>query len=274
MLSFSADPVISLDLTSLSEGFFLLCGQNTRMSRVILILGASSDIAKAIGRLHAEKNDQLILAGRNIVELEKDATDLRIRFGGEVSVKAFDAQEMEQHPTFYQNLPAPPDWVYCVFGYLGDQEEAEQNPQMVRQILEVNYLGAVSIMEEAARQMEKRNAGTLIGISSVAGDRGRASNYFYGSAKAGFTAYLSGLRNRLAKKGVHVLTVKPGFVDTQMTEGLDLPGPLTAQPAKAAQDIVRSAEKKKNVLYTLWLWRYIMLIIRNIPEVIFKKLSL
>ncbi|MCL4128207.1 UNVERIFIED_CONTAM: hypothetical protein GTU68_062310 [Idotea baltica] len=122
--------------------------------------------------------------------------------------------------------------------------------------------------------MENRKEGTIVGISSVAGERGRASNYLYGSAKAGFTSFLSGLRNRLAGKGVHVLTVKPGFVDTAMTEGLDLPGPLTAQPQQVARAVFKAVGKKKNTLYTLWMWRYVMLIIRNIPEAIFKKLSL
>ncbi|MFK7924061.1 MAG: SDR family NAD(P)-dependent oxidoreductase, partial [Bacteroidia bacterium] len=119
----------------------------------------------------------------------------------------------------------------------------------------------------------QRGSGKIIGISSVAGDRGRASNYLYGSAKAGLTAYLSGLRNRLASKGVHVMTVKPGFVRTAMTENMDLPPVITGEPSKVAKDIIRSVRRGRNVIYTLWMWRYIMLIIRTIPERIFKKLS-
>ncbi len=240
----------------------------------ILILGASSDIAKAIAHAHARQGEKLILAGRNLAELEKDAENLRIRYQAQVEVAYFDALDTQTHAAFYQRLSASPDCVYCVFGYLGDQAQAEQSPAMVQQIMAVNYIGAVSILEVAATSMLSLGTGTLVGISSVAGDRGRASNYFYGSAKAGFTAYLSGLRNRLAAQGVHVLTVKPGFVKTQMTEGLPLPPPLTASPEQVAKDILKAVKKKKNVLYTLWMWRYIMLIIRLIPEPIFKKLSL
>jgi len=119
-----------------------------------------------------------------------------------------------------------------------------------------------------------RGSGTLIGISSVAGDRGRATNYVYGSAKAGFTAFLSGLRNRLAKRGVHVMTVKPGFVATKMTEGMDLPDKLTADPDKLARSVLRAAKRRRNIIYVKPVWWLVMLIIRNIPEAIFKKLSI
>jgi short-subunit dehydrogenase len=155
-----------------------------------------------------------------------------------------------------------------------DQKEAEKDWNLAYQMFSVNYVGAASILEIAAADMEKQGKGTIIGISSVAGDRGRGSNYLYGSAKAGFTAYLSGLRNRLFSSGVHVLTVKPGFVYTAMTAHLPLPKPLTAQPHQVAKDIFRAAQKQKNVIYTLWMWRYVMMIIRNIPEFIFKKLKL
>ena len=167
-----------------------------------------------------------------------------------------------------------PDIVFCVFGYMSDQEEARQNREEARKMMMVNYVGAVSVMEVIAGEMQKEGKGCIVGISSVAGDRGRASNYFYGSAKAGFSAYLSGLRNRMHSHGVHVMTVKPGFVRTRMTAGLDLPGPLTAEPEQVASDIFRAVKKKKNVLYTKGIWRIIMLIIRHIPEGIFKKLSL
>ena len=138
-----------------------------------------------------------------------------------------------------------------------------------------NYIGCASILEEAARKMLEKGKGTIIGVSSVAGDRGRASNYYYGSAKAGFTAYLSGLRNRLCKQGIHVCTVKPGFVYTAMTEGMKLNPLLTAKPEKVAKDIYKKAyQRQRNVVYTKWFWRWIMRIITSIPEFIFKKLSL
>lgn len=240
----------------------------------ILILGATSDIARAIAHQHAAEGANLILAGRNLVELEKDAQDMRIRYEVKVEVASFDAQAYETHADFWGGLSTQPDWVYLVFGYLGEQERAQQNWSEAEQTLAVNYVGAVSILERVAETFEQRGSGKIIGISSVAGDRGRASNYLYGSAKAGLTAYLSGLRNRLATKGVHVMTVKPGFVRTAMTESMDLPPVITGEPAKVAKDIIRSVRRGRNVIYTLWMWRYIMLIIRTIPEKIFKKLSL
>ncbi|MEL7340469.1 MAG: SDR family oxidoreductase, partial [Bacteroidota bacterium] len=229
------------------------------MAKRILILGATSDIARAIAHQHAQAGDQLILAGRNAAELQKDAQDLQIRYQAEVAVMPFEATAYDQHEAFCADLRSTPDWVYLVFGYMTEQEEVQVEWQKARQTLAVNYVGAVSILDRLANQMEAAGQGTIIGISSVAGERGRASNYHYGSAKAGFTAYLSGLRNRLASKGVHVLTVKPGFVRTAMTESMDLPGPITADPEQVAKSIIKAARKSKDVLYTLWMWRYIML---------------
>ncbi len=244
------------------------------MAEKVLILGATSDIARAIAHQHAQAGSTLVLAGRNTAELEKDAQDIRLRYQAEVEVAAFDAQAYDSHADFWQAISPQADWVYLVFGYMGEQERVQQNWAEAEQTLAVNYVGAVSILERVAQSFEERGSGTIVGISSVAGDRGRASNYLYGSAKAGLTAYLSGLRNRLAKEGVHVLTVKPGFVRTAMTAGMDLPPVITGEPEKVAKDIIKAARRKKNVIYTLWMWRYIMLIIRNIPEGIFKKLSL
>ena len=159
-------------------------------------------------------------------------------------------------------------------GYLGDQERAEQEAEEARLIFDTNYTGITSLLDVVARDYESKQEGTIIGISSVAGERGRKSNYYYGSAKAAFSSYLSGLRNRLHSSGVHVVTVKPGFVDTQMTEGMDLPKPLTAKPSQVAQSIYKAYNKKKNTIYVLWPWRWIMLIIKNIPEWQFKKMNL
>lgn len=240
----------------------------------ILIIGAGSDIAGAIAKIYARQGNRLMLAGRNKTDMQALAQDLQVRYSSETQGIQFDARKFDSHPDFYRNLPWQPDLVICVFGYLGDQRKAETEWQEALQIIESNYTGAVSILNIAAEDMARRKSGGIIGISSVAGDRGRMSNYHYGSAKAGFTAYLSGLRNRLYHSGVHVLTVNPGFVRTRMTEGLPLPAPLTATPEQVAADIVKAFRKKKNILYTLWMWKWIMLIIRNIPEFIFKKLKL
>lgn len=244
------------------------------MNQYVLILGAKSDIAKALAHEYAKNGDTLYLAAREADALSAEVSDLSIRYQAKVSAHPFDATNYESHASFYQSFSPAPDIVICVFGVMFPQEKVQKDWSLANQTIAVNYTGAVSILEVAANEMEKKGKGTIIGISSVAGDRGRGSNYLYGSAKAGFTAYLSGLRNRLFSKGVHVLTVKPGFVKTAMTEGLPLPAPLTAKPEQAARAIYIAAAKKKNVIYTLWMWRYIMLIIKNIPEFIFKKLKL
>lgn len=244
------------------------------MKNNILILGAKSDIAQATAYEFAKKGFNITLASRNASELVELVSDLEIKHNIEVSNIVFDALKYESHFDFFNTLKEKPTVVLCAFGYLGEQEKAEKEFTEAKQIIEVNYLGAVSILNVVSNYFEEQKQGTIIGISSVAGERGRQSNYFYGSAKAGFTAYLSGLRNRLVKSSVHVVTVNPGFVDTKMTYGLDLPKPVTAKPEQVASSIFKAFKKQKNIIYTLWMWRYIMMIIKSIPEFIFKKLSL
>lgn len=239
-----------------------------------LILGAGSDIAVAIARQFAGEKYDIQLAARNIDSLYPLQQDLAIRYQVKAESFAFDATNFDSHAAFYAGLPVKPDITICVFGYLGEQEKAQTNWSEAARIIHTNYTGAVSILNIVAEDYAAKGAGTIVGISSVAGERGRQSNYIYGSAKAGFTAYLSGLRNRLFHKGVHVLSVQPGFVYTRMTENLKLPALLTAQPAQVAKDVFKASRKKKNTLYTRWFWKYIMLIIKSIPEGIFKKLKL
>jgi short-subunit dehydrogenase len=167
-----------------------------------------------------------------------------------------------------------PDVVICVFGLLGDQLKAQSDWDACEEILLSNYIGAVSILNVVANEFEKQKSGTIVGISSVAGERGRQSNYFYGSAKAGFTAYLSGLRNRLFKSAVHVITVKPGFVKTRMIENMKTPAPLTALASQVANDIYDAVKNGKNTIYTKSIWRPVMYAIKSIPESVFKKLKL
>jgi len=157
---------------------------------------------------------------------------------------------------------------------LGDQTKAQEDFQEARRIVETNFLGAVSILEIVGRDFARRGHGFIIGISSVAGERGRQSNYLYGAAKGALTIYLSGLRNRLHKHGVRVITVLPGFVRTKMTGHLDLPEKLMAEADEVAEDIYAAYKKGKEIVYTKWLWRWIMVIIKSIPEKIFKRLTL
>ncbi len=240
----------------------------------LLILGATADMAQAIAKKYSSEGWSLTLAALEPELLEPIAGDLRVRSDAPVEVAVFDATDFENHRPFYDSLKNKPDAVICVFGYMGDQMLARTDFEEVRRTIDVNFTGAVSILNIVAEDFEKRGKGAIAGISSVAGDRGRQSNYIYGCAKAGFTAYLSGLRNRLAKSGVHVMTVKPGFCRTKMTENMELPPALTAEPEQVADAVFNGLERKRNEVYTLWMWRYIMLIIRHIPESIFKKMGL
>ncbi|GGB16485.1 SDR family oxidoreductase [Puia dinghuensis] len=240
----------------------------------LLLLGATSDMATALARKFASTGYDVLLAARNTHRLEPLRSDLAIRYGITASLLEFDARGFDYHAAFWEALPVKPDLTICVFGYLGEEAIAESDWAECRNILEVNYVGAVSILNIVANDYITRGKGAIVGISSVAGERGRQSNYLYGSAKAGFTAYLSGLRNRLFHHGLHVLTVKPGFVYTRMTEGLTLRPLLTATPEQVATSVWKAVEKKKNVVYVKWFWRWIMLIIKSIPEFLFKKLKM
>lgn len=240
----------------------------------ILILGATSDMAQAIAKKYVLEGWRPTLAARNADDLAAIASDLKVRAAIDVLTAKFDAVDYASHENFYKALPEKPDLVVAAFGYMGDQDLARTDFSEAERTIAVNFTGMVSILNIVASDFEARGEGCIAAISSVAGDRGRQSNYMYGSAKAGLTAYLAGLRNRLAKKNVHVMTIKPGFCRTKMTESLELPSALTANPEQVAEAVFKGVERKNNVIYTLWMWRFIMLIIRHIPEAIFKKLSM
>lgn len=240
----------------------------------ILILGATSDIGFSIAKEFASQGYDVQLAGRNAELLKPLQSDLSIRFGTNCTIHFFDAAVFEQHKAFYETLPQKPDVVAYVVGYMDDNEKLISNWSETAKTINANYTGAVSVLNIIADDFAARKAGTIVGISSVAGNRGRQSNYIYGSAKAGFTAYLSGLRNRMFHYGVHVMTVLPGFVFTKMTEHLNLPKLLTAKPEDVANAVYTGVKKKKNVIYVKWFWRWIMLIITSVPESIFKKKKL
>lgn len=245
-----------------------------RVTGPVLILGATSDMARAVARAFAARGCAIQLAARDTAALEGDRADLETRYGVAVSLHRFDALQVEGHAGFVAALPELPQVAVSAIGLMGAQEENAADMSRAALVMRANFEGPATILGALANAMEARGAGTLVGISSVAGERGRASNYVYGSAKAGFTAYLSGLRNRLAGRGVHVVTVLPGFVATKMTEGLDLPARLVAQPEEVAQAILAAVERGQEVIYVRRIWRLIMAIIRAIPETIFKKTSI
>lgn len=240
----------------------------------VLILGATSDIGTAIAKKFASEKYDVQLAARNIHQLKPLQSDLQIRYGISCSVYSFDAASFETHQSFYHSLTPKPDVSIYVIGYMNDNEKVISDWNETLKTINANYTGAVSILNIIAADYANRQQGTIVGISSVAGNRGRQSNYIYGSAKAGFTAYLSGLRNKLFHSKVHVITVLPGFVYTKMTEHLKLPKPLTAKPEQVATGIWNGVKKKENIIYVKWFWRWIMFIITSVPESIFKKKKL
>lgn len=241
-------------------------------SKTVLILGANSDIGFALAEKFNASGYSVLLAARNTQAIEQ-----RLNSNGskaEMSVIPFDAMNFETHKSWFEALPIVPDVTCCAFGYLGEQTKAQEDWQEANTIINSNYTGAVAILNVVAAVYKERSEGLIVGISSVAGDRGRQSNYIYGSAKAGFTTYLSGLRNALYKHGVHVLTVKPGFVATKMTAGLPLPKALTASPEQVANRIFKAVKRRSNSIYVFSIWYWIMLIIRFIPEPVFKRMKL
>lgn len=245
------------------------------MTESVLILGATSAIARATAAAFAARGGALYLASRDADELQRIAADLHLRYGVEVHHGLFDAAATETHEAFFQTVLAiMPELsgVVLAFGYLGDQQAA-RNFKVGEKVIAGNFTGAASILSLCADYFEPLKRGFIIGISSVAGDRGRQSNYVYGAAKGALSLYLQGLRNRLYASGVRVITVKPGFVDTAMTYGL--PGLfLVASPQSVAERIVASLGKSADVVYLPWFWRYIMLIIKHIPEPVFKRMKL
>lgn len=242
------------------------------------MLGATASAGRAVAAEFARRGYAVVAAGPEAEEVPRIAADIRVRFGVPAHPLLFDATAYDTHDAFVQScadlLGGDPGGVVLCFGYMAAQEDAQRHFVLAQRTIDINLTGAISLLERFAAVFERRGSGFIAALSSVAGDRGRATNYIYGAAKAGLTAYLSGLRNRLHRAGVCVTTVKPGFMDTQMTWGLKLPPPLTATPEQAARAIVSGILQGRDEIYVLWMWRYIMLIIRNIPEWQFKKMRL
>jgi decaprenylphospho-beta-D-erythro-pentofuranosid-2-ulose 2-reductase len=246
--------------------------------QTVIICGATSAVAVALGRRLAVRGWRLHLLGRDTGRLEEVAADLRVR-GAEVSHGPFDAADISAIPAAFAaavaSLPAPLDGVVVCHGLLPDESAGLPGPEMARRVIDVNFTSVVTVISLAANVLAARGSGFLAAISSVAGDRGRQSNFCYGSAKAGLSAWLSGLRNRLHRTGVRVLTIKPGIIDSPMTAGLAVgPRALITTPDVVAADIERAILRDRDVLYTPWFWRPIMAVIRAIPEPLFKRMKL
>ena len=246
-------------------------------SKKIVIFGATSAIAQAVARQHAKLGYELVIVGRNSEKLDIIQQDLLTLGAPKVHHFTLDLNDTDAHAELIRNilnvLEQHIDRVLLAQGTLPNQANLIQDYPATLSCIQDNALNAISLLTIIANHLETQGSGSIGVISSVAGDRGRQSNYIYGASKALMSTFLQGLRNRLTSAGIQVLTIKPGFVDTPMTQ--DFPkGPLWAQPEDVAKDILKGFEKQRNVIYTPWFWYGIMLIIQHIPEFIFKKLSL
>lgn len=249
------------------------------MSENIIVLGATSGIGQALCRVLARRGCQLILAGRSADKLKGLADELGGSDGPGMFTETFDALDPRSHPSLmarcFERFEGEVDGVILCFGYLPDSNKSREDPEELRRTIDTNFTAAGVILNLAAQHLETAGAGYIAAISSVAGDRGRQSNYAYGAAKAGLTVFLQGLRNRLAPHGVHVLTIVSGWVDTAMTKGLVNPNSkLVASPETVAIQIDRAIRRRRNLIYTPRFWRLIMAVVRMIPEGIFKHLRM
>jgi len=238
----------------------------------ILILGATSPIARALAMRFAAGGSSVFLAARDRVEAERLAADIAIRTGAMAVAGVFEATELYFHATFFEKTMAALgglDGVILCFGTLGDEAAAQTNPDEAVATVNQNFTGAVSLLTLAARHLEQQRSGFIIVIGSVAGERGRAKNYVYGSAKSALATFAQGLRARLARAGVQVMTVKLGTVDTRMTWSGD--SRLQVAPEAAADKIIAAWRRNAEVVYVPWFWRPIMAVVRMIPERIFKR---
>lgn len=244
----------------------------------VVVLGVTSAVAREVAAEFARHGYDLIVTARDPEELDFIAADLRVRHRVRVEALTFVADDFDSHAAFFEEAQSLAGdglaGVVLCFGFMDEQERAQSDFGIARRTIDVNLTAAISVLERFAAHFEARRSGFIAGLSSVAGDRGRASNYIYGASKAGLSAYLQGLRNRLHSANVQVTTIKPGFMDTKMTFGMPLPKPLTATPQQAARAIYKAIINKKDTAYVLLYWRFVMLIIRSIPEWQFKKMRI
>ena len=242
----------------------------------ILILGATSAIAKHTARLFAADEHNLYLVARNKDKLSSMKQDMLVRGAKDVNYESLDLADDKQHEKLVSRVTetmGPIDIVLIAYGTLTEQNSSSANYANTLKELQINCLSVISLLTILANQFEQQKSGSIAVITSPSGDRGRQSNYIYGTAKGALTIFLQGLRNRLTKSNVHVLTIKPGFVDTPMTKDFKK-GFLWVNPDVISKGIYNAIKNKKEVVYIPFFWRYIMFIIRIIPEKIFKHLKL
>jgi decaprenylphospho-beta-D-erythro-pentofuranosid-2-ulose 2-reductase len=243
----------------------------------IALFGANSDIATAVARRYAERGARIALVGRSHEALVASSDDLKVRGASDIAIVTADfsqSRDLSECATSAWNAFGGLDVALVAYGSLPDQQAAQTDLAEAERALNLNFTSPALLCGELARLFDAQRSGTIAVISSVAGDRGRQSNYVYGAAKGGLQRFLEGLRHRLFKAGVHVLDIRPGFVSTKMTAHLPQKGLLWATPDKVAADIMGAIDRKRAVLYAPWFWRWIMLVVRNVPVRLFHRSSL
>jgi len=243
----------------------------------VLVLGGGSEIAHAtLRRLVAGRARTIVLAARRPDELGAVVRELEDLGAGTVAAVEFDASASDTHERFVDEVfdrYGDFDLVLVAFGLLGDQAEAERDASAAAEVAQVNYVGAVSVATPIATRLRAQGHGTIVALSSVAGERARKSNFVYGSSKAGMDAFFQGLGDSLAGTGVSVMVVRPGFVHTKMTEGLD-PAPLATTPDAVADAIVRGLSRRSTTVWVPPALRYVMSVLRHVPRPVFRRLPL
>lgn len=245
------------------------------MSKNILIIGAGSAIAAATARLYAEDRYRLYLTARNEEQLVLQKQDLLLRGAVDVDYALLDVNDFDQHDAIIDQaieVLGSVDVVLICHGTLSDQKKCEEDFAVALQEINTNALSVISLITRLANRMISNGSGCIAVVTSVAGDRGRQSNYVYGSAKGMVSIFLQGLRGRLLSSNVQVVDIRPGFVDTPMTAALPK-GPLWSSPDKIAQNIFNGIRRNRHTVYTPGYWRVIMFVVRSIPEIIFKHLK-
>jgi decaprenylphospho-beta-D-erythro-pentofuranosid-2-ulose 2-reductase len=261
-----------------SAGFTVMQAQaaaDIKASNRVVVLGALSAIAIAAARIYAKEGAAILLVARNQQRLNALAADLKARGAVRVETAAMDleaeAMNAPVHMADWKRRLGGLDHVHVVYGYLGTQAQASASPSELARISASNYSSAVQWCEAAANIFREQKRGSLVAVSSVAGDRGRQSNYAYGAAKGGLALYVQGLAHSLAPLGVRAVAVKPGFVDTPMTDGMKKGGPMWANPEQVARILRRAADKGGPIQYAPGKWRLVMMIVRSVPAFVFHK---
>jgi len=242
--------------------------------KYILIIGAKSELGMELASLYSKNNYNLYLAGRSINAIKSQAEILEKQNNNKVTLCELDVTDIGSHKDFYDSLAIKPIGIIYVAGYCPDQNKALLNWNETSAAININYVGALSLLNIAVIEFQQNQKGFIVGITSVAGLRGRGKNYIYGSTKAAFITYLNGLRNSLTKYNVNVLTVIPGFIKTKKSLKSNLPGIFFTTPKNLATHIFTSQQANRSIIYSGLIWRVIMLIIKSIPDFIFKRMSI